>query len=89
MVLTVWVHRVCAHSEFFVQTYGTLFASSSIPTERRHQRFKMDLRVTCQAHKFRDPLRCKGYLKRCVELDALDQGLRSSKNKMRLLVSHS
>ena len=73
---TVWVHWACAHSSFFVVTYKTIYAFSSIPTEHRHQKFKQDLRNTCQAWKFRDPLRCKGYLKRCLEMDALDQGLR-------------
>ena len=77
----VWVHWVCAHSTYFVQTNRTLFGFSSIPTERRHQRFKLDLRITCQAFKYRDPSRCKGYLKRCVELDALDQGLRLLKKQ--------
>ena len=78
---TVWVHWVCAHSNFFAATYQTLFAFSSIPTEHRHQRFKADLRNTCSAWKFRDPLRCKGFLKRCVDLDALDQGLRLAKKR--------
>jgi hypothetical protein len=76
---TVWVHWACAHSCFFIETYRTIFSFSSIPTEHRHQRFKQDLRNTCSAWKFRDPLRCKGYLKRCVEMDALDQGLRLRK----------
>lgn len=76
---TVWVHWTCAHACFFVGTYRTLFAFSSIPTEHRHQRFKQDLRNTCSAYKFQDPLRCKGFLKRCIELDALDQGLRLRK----------
>ena len=74
---TVWVHWVCAHSLWFLQTYQTLYAFSSIPTEHRHQRFKLDLRNTCAAYKFKDPSRCKGYLQRCIQLDALDQGLRS------------
>ena len=76
---TVWVHWACAHSGFFVTKYRTVFGFSSIPTEHRHQKFKQDLRNTCAAWKFRDPLRCKGYLKRCVKLDALDQGLRLRK----------
>ena len=76
---TVWVHWACAHSGFFVSTYKTIYAFSSIPTEHRHQSFKQDLRNTCQAWKFRAPLHCKGYLKRCLELDALDQGLRQHK----------
>lgn len=73
---TVWVHWACAHSGFFVSMYKSLYAFSSIPTEHRHQKFKQDLRNTCQAWKFQAPLRCKGYLVRCLELDALDQGLR-------------
>ena len=73
---TVWVHWACAHAGYFVTTYRTIFGFSSIPTEHRHQKFKRDLRNTCSAFKFRNPLRCKGYLKRCVEMDALDQGLR-------------
>jgi hypothetical protein len=74
---TVWVHWVCAHSLFFLQQTQTLYAFSSIPTEHRHQRFKLDFKNTCPAWKFKDPSRCKGFLKRCIELDALDQGLRA------------
>ena len=78
---TVWVHWACAHSSMFLANYRTGYAFSSIPTEHRHQHFKQDLRNTCQAWKFRAPLRCKGYLKRCLELDALDQGLRLLKRR--------
>ena len=64
-----------------MQTYGGLYAFSSIPSEHRHQRFKRDLRITFQGWKYKAPLRCKGYLKRVIELDALDQGLRSLKRR--------
>jgi hypothetical protein len=74
-----WVHWTCAHSEFYITSYKTLYSFSSIPSEHRHQRFKRDLRNTCQAWKHKDPVRCTGYLKRCVEMDALDQGLRALK----------
>ena len=73
---TPWVHWVCAHSKCFLATHRTWSAFSSIPSEHRHQKFKRDLRNTCQAWKFLNPDRCKGYLQRVIELDALDLGLK-------------
>ena len=73
---TVWVHWVCAHSNFYVTSYRSLFDFSSIPTEKRHQTFKLDLKHAFEGWKFKNPsLTCR-YLARVVNLDALDQGLR-------------
>lgn len=73
---TVWVHWVCAHSSFYMATYRTLSSFTSIPTEHRHQTFKMDLRHAFEGWKFKNALLTKRWLCRVVELDALDQGLR-------------
>jgi hypothetical protein len=72
---TPWVHWVCAHSKAFMHTHLNWSVFSSIPTEHRHQKFKRDLRNTCQSHKFLNPDRCRGFLQRVIELDALDMGL--------------
>ena len=73
---TLWVHWVCAHSGFVMGAYRTWYGFTSVPTEQRHKRFKRDLANTCQSWKYLNPGRCKGYLQRCIELDALDLGLR-------------
>ena len=39
---TIWVHWVCAHSTFFIARSRTLYIFSSVPTEKRHQYFKLD-----------------------------------------------
>jgi hypothetical protein len=74
---TPWLHWVCAHSEYFLRTYRSWYAFSSIPTEHRHQGFKRDLKNTNQSFKYKAPELSTGYLRRCVELDALDLGLRT------------
>lgn len=74
---TPWVHWVCAHSEYFLRTYRSWSAFSSVPTEHRHQGFKRDLKNTNQSFKYSCPELSTGYLRRCVELDALDLGLRT------------
>ena len=71
----VWVHRVCAHSSFYVHTFRTIYSFTSIPTEHRHQKFKMDLRHAFEGWKFANPLVTSRWLTRVVNLDALDQGL--------------
>ena len=73
---TVWVHWVCAHSGFYMATYRCLFSFSSIPTEHRHQKFKMDLRHAFEGWKFAKPHLTKRWLTRVVDLDALVQDLR-------------
>ena len=72
---TVWVHWVCAHSSFYVRTHRSLYSFSSIPTEYRHQTFKMDLRHAFEGWKFQNPLLTARWLTRVVDLNALDQGL--------------
>jgi hypothetical protein len=73
---TPWVHWVCAHSKTFLSFHHSWSGFTSVPTEHRHQKFKRDLKNTCQSYKFLNPDRCKGYLQRVLELDALDLGLR-------------
>ena len=77
---TPWVHWLCAHSEFVLTTYRTWSGFSSIPTQQRHKSFKRDLANTFQSCKYSDPQRCKGYLQRCIELEALDLGIRMLDN---------
>ena len=71
----VWVHWVCAHSSFYVHTFRTIYSFTSIPTEHRHQKFKMDLRHAFEGWKFANPLVTSCWLTRFVNLDTLDQGL--------------
>jgi len=61
---------------FFPTNYRTWYGFTSIPVEYRHQKFKRDLRNTFQGFKYLNPGRCRGYLQRVVQLDALDVGLR-------------
>ena len=97
---SVWLHWVCAHSTFYMSTYRSISSFSSIPTEYRHQTFKMDLRHAFEGWKFKNPLLTQRWLCRVVDLDSLDQGLRilshsaelcndgvfTSKNKKRKLI---
>ncbi len=72
---TVWVHWMVAHSGFFMKTYRTLYLFSSIPSEHRHQTFKLDLRHSFQGWKLQNPSYNERGLRHVVELDSLDQGL--------------
>ena len=71
-----WVHWICAHSSFYMATYRSISTFSSIPTEHRHQTFKMDLVHAFEGWKFKNPVLTQCWLSRVVQLDALDQGLR-------------
>jgi hypothetical protein len=73
---TVWVHWVCAHSGFYMASYRSIYTFCSIPTEYRHQKYKLDLRHAFEGWKFKNPSLTHRWLKRVVDLDALDQGLR-------------
>ena len=73
---TVWLHWVCAHSTFYMSKYRSICSFTSIPTEHRHQSFKMDLRHAFEGWKFKNPHLTQRWLCRVVDLDALDQGLR-------------
>ena len=72
---TVWVHWMVCHSAFFLRTYGNLSWFSSVPTERRHQGFKRDLRHSFQGFKLSDPRRSPKCLTHALDMDALDKGL--------------
>ena len=45
---TVWVHWTVAHSGYFMARFRTLALFSSVPTEKRHQTFKKDMRHSFQ-----------------------------------------
>lgn len=87
---TVWVHWVIAHSAFFVKEYRSMYLFSSVPTEKRHQNFKLDLRHCFQGWRLSKTVLHHRGLVHVVNLSALDQGLRLSlltedpKNKKRL-----
>ena len=74
---TVWVHWMCAHSYYYIEKYANLFVYSSLPTERRHQGFKLDLRHAFQGWKIASPLIASRFLRSVVEQDALDLALHS------------
>ena len=72
---TVWVHWMCAHSAFFLTQFRSMYLFSSIPSEKRHQTFKLDLRHCFKGWKLsRAYLHHRG-LVHVIKLSALDQGL--------------
>ena len=72
---TVWVHWIVRHSGYFASTLRNFYLYSSIPSERRHQGFKRDMRHWCQAWKVKNPKASKAGLRHVVDLDALDHGI--------------
>ena len=74
---TVWVHWLCAHSGYNVEKYANLYSHSSLPTERRHQGFKLDLRHAFQGWKVASPIVASSFLRCVVEQDALYLALHS------------
>jgi hypothetical protein len=80
---TLWVHWATAHSHHLLQTWGTLYFFSSIPTERRHPSFKMDLRHCFHGWKLTCPAFSQRGLLCALHLDALDMGLRLNRALVR------
>ena len=72
---TVWVHWVMAHSLCLLQTFRNLSVFSSMPSERRHQQFKRDLRHAFKGWQVVNPRMGTAALTHVLELDALDKGL--------------
>ena len=72
---TVWVHWTCAHSLYYAERHRNIYAFSSLPTERRHQTFKLDLRHAFQGWKLASPVVASRFLRCVVEQDALDLSL--------------
>ena len=70
---SVWVHWVVCHSSFF--RYRNLYCFSSIPTERRHSLFKMDLRHCYLGYSMSRPHLARRGLLHVVNMHALDLGL--------------
>ena len=68
----LWVHWVCAHSSYYIKQHSNLYVFSSLPTERRHQGFKLDLRHAFQGWKVASPIVAARFLRTVVENDALD-----------------
>ena len=68
----LWVHWVCAHSPYYIRQHRNLYVFSSLPTERRHQGFKLDLRHAFQGWKVASPIVAARFLRTVVENDALD-----------------
>ena len=73
---TPWVHWICAHSNFFARKYGSIYLFSSIPTERKNQPFKRDLKNCFKGWSLRRPMFTRNGLRHVVNMDALDQGIR-------------
>ena len=72
---TTWVHWVVAHSGYFAQTYKSLYLFTSIPTEKRHQTFKKDLRHSFMGWKFTKAHMNPKTLTHILDLEGLDKGL--------------
>ena len=72
---TVWVHWVMAHSLCLLQMFRNLAVFSSMPSERRHQQFKRDLRHAFKGWQVVNPRMGTAALTHVLELDALDKGL--------------
>ena len=72
---TVWVHWAVAHSGFYVERYRSIYLFSSIPTEFRNSRFKVELRNCFKGWSVRRPLLNRWGLKHVVNMHALDLGL--------------
>ena len=69
----VWVHWLCAHSVFFfIEQHANLYVFSSLPVERRHQGFKLDLRHAFQGWKIASPILAARFLRTVIEQDSLD-----------------
>ena len=71
-----WVHWIFCHSTAVLKRWGGLSKFSSIPSEFRNQGFKMDVRHCYQGWKLSKPYMTTWGLKQCIQLDALDWGLR-------------
>ena len=74
-VPTVWVHWLVCHSTALMTHHASLYIFSSIPSERRHQGFKRDMRHSFLGWKAKNPRLGGGGLKHCLESDALDHVL--------------
>jgi hypothetical protein len=71
-----WMHWIFCHSTAVLRRWGGLAKFSSIPSEFRNQGFKMDVRHCYAGWKLSRPYMTTSGLKQCVQLDALDWGLR-------------
>ena len=72
---TMWVHWVVCHSGFFMARHRSLFLFSSIPSEKKHQRFKRDIAHSFQGWKVTRPTLAGRAVAHAVALDAVDKGL--------------
>ena len=72
----VWCHWVIAHSVKVAQLYQSFSMFSSIPTERRHVEFKLDIRHCFQGYKLSMVALTRRYVTHIHEMDCLDNGLR-------------
>ena len=69
---TIWVHWTVAHSSFYVHRLRSLYIFSSIPSEKRHQYFKRDLRHCFQGWKLSRTFMHQRGLVHVVTLSGLD-----------------
>ena len=71
-----WCHWVLVHSVQVAKLWRNFSSFSSIPTERRHIEFKMDIRHCFQGYKLSKAALTKRFAQHLLEMDALDMGLR-------------
>ena len=71
-----WCHWVLVHSVQVAKLYRNFSIFSSIPTERRHVEFKMDIRHCFQGYKLSKVALAHRYAPHILQMDALDIGLR-------------
>ena len=71
-----WCHWVLVHSVQVAKLWRNFSIFSSIPTERRHIEFKMDIRHCFQGYKLSKAALTKRFAQHLLEMDALDMGLR-------------
>lgn len=71
-----WCHWVLVHSVQVAKLWRNFSIFSSVPTERRHIEFKMDIRHCFQGYKLSKVALARRFAQHLLEMDALDMGLR-------------
>ena len=72
---SLWIHWTVAHCAFFAAKYRTIYFFSSIPTEHRNSRFKVELKNSFRGWALRRPLLSRRGLLHVLNMHALDVGL--------------
>ena len=72
----VWCHWVVVHSVQVAKLWGNFGIFSSIPTERRHVEFKLDMPHCFQGYKLSKVAMTRRFATHIHEMDVLDLDLR-------------